>query len=398
MGEVQNTNQRERYLPCLSGIRGYGFLLVFVGHYILPDDLARPGTMRLQALTALWSLGFFAVPAFFVLSGYLIGGILYHTRNREGYFRVFYARRVLRIFPVFYLALAAIGIFLVMHSQPLDRYFWSNFLYIHNLLPGYREHATSGPVGVIHFWSLAVEEQFYLIWPLIVWLFPERRKLVGITVGLVAFCSAVRLAAPLVLPSPSALGTFTISRADAILLGALIALIQHEGYFERIRPYAKWFVLGGAVTSVVLGIEKGSAWADTFSGRELLIPLANFMAAAILIAVMEENSFLNRMCSQKWACWLGGLSYSLYVFHNLFTSYFRYTLTPRLELYMRSSLAVVASTALAFCFTLLLSILCYRFVESPLMNLKRHLRYGGVSAQREAAAEIAEPVLVEMGS
>ena len=126
MGQIQSADRVRRYVPCLEGIRGYGFLLVFCGHYFLPDQLAHPNTFRLKLLTAFASLGLFAVPAFFVLSGYLIGGILYDTRNRDGYFRVFYSRRILRVFPVYYVTLLVIVGFYLWKHVPTDYLVWTH--------------------------------------------------------------------------------------------------------------------------------------------------------------------------------------------------------------------------------------------------------------------------------
>ena len=100
MQQNQSIERVQRYQPCLAGIRGYGFLLVFCGHYFIAGQLGHPNTIRLKALTVLSSMALFAVPSFFVLSGYLIGGILYHTRHREGYFRIFYTRRIRLDVPV----------------------------------------------------------------------------------------------------------------------------------------------------------------------------------------------------------------------------------------------------------------------------------------------------------
>src|ERR1700761_1830223 len=110
MAQVQSLDRRGRYIPSLEGIRGYGFLLVFCGHYFLPSQLAHPGTVRLGLLSSFESLGLFAVPTVFVLSGYLIGGIHYDTRDREGFLKVFYFRSIVRVFPVYYLTLLAIAV------------------------------------------------------------------------------------------------------------------------------------------------------------------------------------------------------------------------------------------------------------------------------------------------
>jgi peptidoglycan/LPS O-acetylase OafA/YrhL len=395
MGQVQSINRVRRYVPCLEGIRGYGFLLVFCGHYFVPAQLAHPGTIRIKLLTSLSSLGLFAVPAFFVLSGYLIGGILYDTRDREGYFRVFYSRRILRVFPVFYLTLLAIACFYAIRGFVPNYHFWTHFLYIQNLFPSYTWQQ-GGPVKVIHFWSLAVEEQFYLLWPLVVWFFPDRRTLIGIASVLIACCWGIRLAAALISSSPEPILYFTPTRVDAILLGVLLALIRHDTIFDRIKPHAKWIVVCGVTTVLLLANWKGQAWAKTYCGIEVLIPLANITAAAIVIAVMEEDSLVNRACSQRWICWLGSLSYSLYIFHLTYAHFFIDYLSPQLCKYMRHSFAVLTSGALALALTLLLSILSYHFIEGPIINLKRHVKYG--SAKPLATSQgVGERVLVSAG-
>lgn len=396
MGQIQSTDRVRRYVPCLEGIRGYGFLLVFCGHYFWPEQLAHPGTLRLKFLTSLWSLGLFAVPTFFVLSGYLIGGILYDTRNREGYFKVFYTRRILRVFPVYYVTLLAIGCFYAIRGIVPNQYFWQHFFYIQNLLPDYAK-PHGGPVTMIHFWSLAVEEQFYLLWPLIVWLCPDRRKLIGIASAFIACSFGIRLAAPLFSSSPEPILYFTPTRVDAILLGVVLALIRHDAIFDRIKPVAKWIVLAGVATVILLANWKGQAWSRTYRGEDIWIPLVNVVALVIVIAVMEENSLLNRACSQRWICWLGSLSYSLYVFHFTFYHFFVDTLTPHLALHMRQSFAVLTSGSLAFALTLLLSILSARLIEGPIMNLKRHMKYGGAKVP-DNSQEAGQRVLVSAGT
>ncbi len=395
MSQIQRSDPRRRYVPCLEGIRGYGFLLVFCGHYFWPDRLAHPGTFRLKFLMALSPLVIIAVPAFFVLSGYLIGGILYHTRNREGYFRVFYTRRVLRVFPVYYLTLLAIGCFYAVHAVSLNYHFWTQFLYIQNLLPGFPS-SPDASVDMGHFWSLAVEEQFYLLCPLVMWLFPDRRKLIGIAISLVALSCGLRFAAPLLSLPTKAVLFFTPTRADAIILGVLLALIREDAIYDRIEPLAKWIALTGLATVVLLYVWEGQDWSKTYLGENIWIPLVNVIAAAIVIAVMEEKSFMNRACSQRWVCWLGSLSYSAYVFHLTFSPFFLNAVTARLSLHMRQSFAVLTSGAFAFTVTLLLSILSHRFIERPIMNLKQRIQYG--AAKPFAVSQgVGERVLVSAG-
>lgn len=395
MGQIQSVDRVKQYVPALEGIRGYGFLLVFCGHYFMSDLIAHPGTMRFKLLTTFGSLALFGVPAFFVLSGYLIGGILYGTRNREGYFRVFYTRRILRVFPVYYITLLVIAGFYALHGVRINHQFWISFLYIQNLFPSYSS-VSIGPVYVGHFWSLAVEEQFYLLWPLVVWLFPEKRKLLKVSLGLIACCCVVRFLMPFLMADPRMILFFTPARADAILLGVVLALIRRDAIYDKIEPFAKWAVLAGVVGVTSLVMVGGRAWGKSVVGREVLVPLVNITAFAIVIAVMEENSWMNRVCSQRWACWIGSLSYSLYVFHYTFAPYFYDVVTPWLAMHMRSSFAALTAGLLAFGLTLVLSLISYRFIEGPVMKLKGYMKYG--AKQSEMPMRMPTAVLARTGT
>lgn len=397
MSQIQSADRVRRYVPCLEGVRGYAFLLVFFAHYFYPSLLAHPGTARFRFLVGFESLAFFTVPAFFVLSGYLIGGILYDTRNREGYFKVFYGRRILRVFPVYYLTLLVVACFSAVRRYDFvgDYHFWSHFLYIHNLCPGYTSWHNNH-VDLLHFWSLAIEEQFYLVWPLVVWFLRDRRKLIAFTSLLILGICGFRLVAPFYVMTPLQMVYFTPTRVDGILLGVLLALIRQNAMFERIKPFAKWVALSGMATGVILAVCHDDAFSKTLVGAEISIPLANFTALAIIVAVMEENSWTNRACSQRWICWLGNMSYGLYVFHFIYIYFFLYTLTPQLALHMRQSFAILTSGALAFALTLLLSMLSYRFIEGPIMNLKQHIKYGAAKPL-VASREVGERVLIGAG-
>lgn len=385
MGQVTRADRATKHTPSLDGLRGYGFLLVFCAHYFYPTELAHPQTLRLKFLTSLYSLAVFAVPTFFVLSGYLIGGILYDTRQRPGYFKVFYSRRVLRVFPVFYLTLLAILGFLLAKGIVPNFRFWSHFLYIQNLLPSTVGHQTL-PVTTVHFWSLAVEEQFYLIWPVIVWWFPQKNRLLKVTLALIAGCFAFRLMAPMLASTPGAISGATPMHADAILLGVALALVRQDSLFERIKYCAKWIVLCGGVSVVCLANWKGTGWIATFRGLQIGLPIVHITAAALIVAVVEEGSLLSRICRVRWACWLGNLSYSLYVFHFVYAHFFLSVLPAKLCEYMRNSFAVLTSGLLAFALTLTLSVLSMLLVEGPIIRLKRHVRY------RESGREVLESI------
>src|ERR1700733_12732240 len=233
MAKNQGPDFQRRYIPSIEGIRGYGFIAVFLAHYFSPEQFASSGRIFFYPALVESAIGTFAVPGFFVLSGYLIGGILYDSRHREGFFKVFYSRRILRVFPLYYLTLLAITLLDLHRGVRLDYHFWSHYFYVQNLLPGYATVLGSPTNQPIHFWSLAVEEQFYFIWPLVVWLFPARRKLLRITCILIASSFILRMASPWLHLSFEKVYLSTPTRVDAILLGVVLAIVRHDKIYER---------------------------------------------------------------------------------------------------------------------------------------------------------------------
>ncbi|MBI5083418.1 MAG: acyltransferase, partial [Acidobacteria bacterium] len=173
-------------MPPLDGIRGLAILLVLLLHFRAPD-LTHP-------LKGILGLGWTGVQLFFVLSGFLITGILLDTRSCSNYFSSFWMRRTLRIFPLYFLALS---VFLVAAPAVLpvpkealppaadQVYYWT---YLNNWIPMGEEGRLVHVLG--HFWSLAVEEQFYLVWPVVVWLVPPRMLLRGCAVACLLILAA----------------------------------------------------------------------------------------------------------------------------------------------------------------------------------------------------------------
>ncbi len=164
-------------MPALDGVRGLAVLMVLLDHFV--GDMLPPTNSVERVIVYVTAYGAYGVDLFFVLSGFLITGILYDARDKTSYFRNFYMRRFLRIFPLYYGVLALL--FFVAPLIPLlqgatldylvERQAWA-WLYGVNIYTAIRgEWALS---FINHFWSLSVEEQFYLFWPLVVYLLARR--------------------------------------------------------------------------------------------------------------------------------------------------------------------------------------------------------------------------------
>lgn len=314
------------HVPALDGFRGLAIFLVAFNHFThLPP---RTEVDRVW-ITLAW-LGWIGVDLFFVLSGFLITGILLEAKGSPHYFRNFYARRILRIFPLYYLILA-VSLFVLPHVLPADKaqrfasiagdeiYYW---LYLSNFAIARAGQTRHGVLDVT--WSLAIEEQFYVVWPAVV-LLVSRISLKRIAVALMALSLATRVALRL----STDLGSFSIyvltpCHLDSIAMGSLIAALAREPgglapYAGRARRAA--FALGPAAIALAFVESRlnpsqfGPGYSPIFNtvGFSLLALVFGGMLVAILTAA--PNSRLQEVFNARWLRTLGKYSYGIYLVH-----------------------------------------------------------------------------------
>ena len=288
-------------------------------HFAVFVPCSRAEQMLLAATRSAW-LG---VDLFFVLSGFLITGILLRSRGRPRYFSSFFARRVLRIFPLYY-AVIAVAL-LVLPAFPPARqvldtpigtgHGWWYALYLQNILMAVRASFDHLILAVT--WSLAVEEQFYLLWPLVVWWLPARR--------LAWLCGGLMLAAPLLRGVMVALDSnaiaiyvLTPTRVDALAAGSLIACwLDRSLDPERLRRFAK-----SAGTVSLLGIAGLLAFRGRLRLEDPLLQTAGYSliavgGAALLTLLLQpaKAPLLVRCFTVRPLLSLGRYSYAMYLFH-----------------------------------------------------------------------------------
>ena len=288
------------YIPQLDGVRGLAILMVLAYHF--GGELPK-GTHKLIMIP--FAAGWMGVDLFFVLSGFLITGILLNTRRSSNYFRSFYFRRFVRIFPVFYGSLVVLFI-IIPHVDarlasllPPQRIRWCYWLYVNNWTPD------AYLVG--HFWSLAIEEQFYIVWPLLVWTLSDkalfRFAIAGITVSLTLRCALTFTGA-----DREMIYRNTVCRMDALLMGAVCAMWHYNGY--KTLRLGTWLLTPLLPAAIVLLLSKGqhaSPWM-TSAGFSFIALAAS---GTLLYCLATPLRILSSLLLTRIGRW----SYGAYVYH-----------------------------------------------------------------------------------
>jgi peptidoglycan/LPS O-acetylase OafA/YrhL len=336
--------QRSR-IAGLDGLRAISIGLVLVSH-----------SRGLGAPPDSWvAKGSFGVEVFFVLSGYLITWLLLIEESRNGRFNLdhFYIRRTLRILPpaLFYLScLSVLGFSELIALKPWDVV--PCVFFFRNLTEG------SNVTG--HFWSLSIEEQFYLLWPVALLLLRESR-------ARLIFVAVLVVAAPFWRQANYAMagGAMHLNsrrfdlRYDALLIGCGLALLRFSALAQmRIRLLQSRFVPLASVAVIALMLTVG----DELRVLRAFSPTIAYLAVAVTINYVIEHPERpsGQVLNQRWIVWIGMLSYSLYIWQQL-----AFTLSARFPI------AVSARFPIAVCLALLFAVVSYYQVEAPFNALRR---------------------------
>jgi peptidoglycan/LPS O-acetylase OafA/YrhL len=367
----KTTSQHHRmpHIRALDGVRGLAIFLVLLIH-LLQSNNKPTGSLLINIVLKVKQSGWIGVDLFFALSGFLITGILIDSLGEKHYFRNFYARRALRIFPLYYGILLIIFLFL-RPTWTDGRQFYLLLVYLQNTAlwwHGSQPVLLKSLTG--HLWSLAAEEQFYLIWPIIVVLFRDRRKLMWIAAGLVLAVPFFRTFLFLHGVNYKVIYTSTFCRADSLLAGAWLALAVRGDLKDRllrIAPYTFWVSL---LCYIAIGWKAGSFYWDynpivTTIGYSVLAVAASSLIAMALRPGSRTGAFMDLYPLR----WLGKYSYGIYIIHPMIGFLYLPWIDRHVHGKVTSHIAVFVAAMLV---TLPLAWLSYNFYERRFLRLKRY--------------------------
>ncbi len=369
--QLRSADSQKR-IPELDGLRGVAILMVVSFHYI-NNQLINANSFLGRMLYKVTSFGWVGVDLFFVLSGFLIGTILINNRQSKNYFSTFYVRRLVRIVPNYYLLIL---LFIIIGFIPFfsKDYFltgnhvipiWAYILLIQNIFIAHLNNFGNTSIGVT--WSISFEEQFYIIFPLLVYFLKE--KWLILLLGL-----AIVLAPILRMQYTDWVPPYVLlpCRMDSIAFGAVIAYFNHAYSLtslvrKNIRPIIFVLALDGLICTFLyikfgdLGVIRNTLFAIIFSGM-------------LLFALVYKNSFYGSFLRLKILGWVGTISYSLYLFHDMILGLCRALTGIGGENVLETGKGIILTTT-ALLISVFFSWIIYRKLESPFVSLGKRFKY-----------------------
>jgi peptidoglycan/LPS O-acetylase OafA/YrhL len=387
------------HLRTLDGVRGLAILLVMLWHMTVIEQKSDAG----QLVFALASFGWAGVDLFFVLSGLLITGILLDSREKQGYFRNFYIRRALRIWPLYY-AILIFSFYILPHlpSLPIEKlgnfnriagsqgWYWLLLQNYSIAAAGIYRHAVMDVT-----WSLAIEEQFYLVWPLLVFFVASRRLLTWILVALIAAGAALRAYGALAGWNTIAIYVLTPTHLDGLCVGGLIAIAMRAQLDRRWLAWAaRGALLAGGAVVLTLAVVRGP-----FSADDRYVEIFGFLALAVLfggfttsaVLTSGSGSLLDRLLSNVVLRQFGLYSYAMYLIHLPLRAFIRdRVLKPQMfnDFPGGPLVAQLVFYVVAIALTFAVAAASYHMFEKHVLKLKDVL---APSRPRPATPAAAEP-------
>jgi peptidoglycan/LPS O-acetylase OafA/YrhL len=375
------------YIRSLDGVRALAIILVMLFHFYYVLEI-----------------GWIGVQIFFVLSGYLITNILVESKAKSDlspYLKRFYWRRTLRIFPLYYFYLLAVTVLFLFTGKPANFPATAAYLYTYtyNIQPLFSEFQFDS--FFTHFWSLCVEEQFYLFWPLLIYLFNRKQQKVMI-ISLIMFIPLFRMIFGSWLlentyhETGEILYRFTLSHFDAFAWGGSIAIFRLN---ERVSMKYQTVALSVSLAIlIVFGLFNLQSYQGVSTITSLGYPIGGMMnfqhvwsytvinlfatcLILLLITLDRRPSMLGRLFGNKVFIEIGKISYGMYVYHWILLTLYRVYIHPYIQNLFVSFLVY---SMLVFA----VSWLSYECLEKFFLKIKEKKSFGVVNSTRKTAPKV----------
>lgn len=369
---------RSKHIPELDGLRGIAILMVMMAHFFNVDEaqLLIHYPFLGPFLTKISMFGTKGVELFFILSGYLITRILIHSADSQNYFKSFFIRRILRIFPLYYLILL-ISFFIIpffssipTDAEPIFKEQWKLWSYVSNVhFFHFVEWDTPNFVNFGHFWTLSVEEHFYLLWPFLIFFIPIHtlaKWMWGIF-----FISLISWLLASLHPF---FGWTTLTQSGSLVLGGIIAYYEfsNQNYLLKLTAWLKsnLFLLI-VIFLIAIFIPRSLGFFRDFFIH--ILALIGF--SAVLILSLHQKS---KILTAQWLIFIGKISYGIYIFHAWLRPFYKtYFYQKWVILYGPSHVLEItaAYTVLSILISVLFAWISWEIFEKHLLKLKRTFTY-----------------------
>lgn len=388
--------KRGGHIPALDGVRGLAILLVLVFHFSQAayDKSAAGLQLAVQKISG---AGWIGVDLFFVLSGFLITSILCDALGSKGYFKNFYARRTLRIFPLYFGTLFVAFVVLPLTVGPAKGYEpiykdqWALWLYLQNFI-------AIDWQGFSHFWSLAVEEHFYLVWPAVLFFFGRRGAIIACAL-MIAGAIGIRVWRVTSLPptymNAQATYLWTICRMDSLAIGSLLALAVNgaAGELVRYRKLAMVAILAAGVACLAMFYHYGSfAYQGSPTRPHKWIQMLGYTAVGVgsagllVLTISSRGGLLGTVFSAGWLRFLGKYSYGIYVIHSFVHHWMMHEWPiARMKSTLGGSFWLAYGTyfAIATVVSIALALLSWNLYEKHFLKLKKYFEYRAPTMEKK---------------
>lgn len=379
--ESDGLNILKQHIPELDGLRGFALCAAVIWHYY--SCTVTDYTAILRILRPFTDLTILCVDSFFVLSGFLISSILLQSKGSPNFFKTFYIRRMLRIFPMYYFI---VGLYVVgvwwdgeqkipfIFSDPLP--IWSYAVFAQTFFMGIVEGQFNfGPHFLGITWSVTIEEQFYFFMPFLIWLIP-RKHLIKTCLVLIAICWLTKWG---MRDDLMRIYVTMPSRMDSLIMGIMIAYgVQQPGfihYIKSILPKLHWALLF-LVIGLVLFIQfpKEGVWFGfLFTAAGIAFSLC------MLIILTHREGKISGFFNLRLFRWLGGISYGVYLSHQAINgTLHQWILNQPPTIHIKNSSLIwqdISVTLLSLLVSLVFSHYAFKLVEKPLIRYGHSFKY-----------------------